>query len=440
MNAETLPAITPCALYARAPWWKTTLVPFLLLLICPPLVPAIWVIVTYFDGSIARASSPSGVRFILDNLPMPSLGAVSVIVVFAVFELALLFLLPGAQMLGPTTPAGNRPTYRLNGVAAYVITHATFALGAYLGWFPGSIVYDRFGAILATLCLFALVFCLVLYFKGRFRPTSADRTVTGNFIFDYFQGTELHPRLFGVDLKQLCNCRLSMMGWSVILVSFACAQYSRIGHVSVGMIIAVGLQCAYLLKFFIWEGGYFASLDITHDRFGWYICWGVLCWVPCLYTLSTFFLVSHPAEMTVLQSIGLAGFGLAALGINYLADRQRQHVRRTNGQTKVWGRAPKLIEARYTTSDGKSQTNLLLASGYWGIARHFHYVPELLLALAWTLPVGFTRVLPYFYFTFLFVLLVDRAGRDDRRCEQKYGAAWDEYRQAVPYKILPGVY
>ncbi|MEO6953232.1 MAG: 7-dehydrocholesterol reductase, partial [Polyangia bacterium] len=198
MNPDPLPAVTPDALYARAPWWKTTLAPLLLLLICPPLVPVIWVIVTYFDGSIQRASSTSSVRFILENLPAPSLGAVAVIVVFAIFELALLFLLPGGRMLGPTTPAGNRPSYRLNGVAAYLITHATFAGCAYFGLFSASIVYDRFGAILSTLCIFALVFCLVLYFKGRFRPTNTDRTVTGNFIFDYFQGTELHPRLFGV--------------------------------------------------------------------------------------------------------------------------------------------------------------------------------------------------------------------------------------------------
>jgi 7-dehydrocholesterol reductase len=106
----------------------------------------------------------------------------------------------------------------------------------------------------------------------------------------------------------------------------------------------------------------------------------------------------------------------------------------------VWGRTPRLIHAPYRTSDGGERTNLLLASGYWGLARHFHYVPELLLALAWTLPAGGTHALPYFYFVFLFILLVDRAGRDDKRCEAKYGEAWSEYRRAVPYKILPGVY
>ena len=91
-------------------------------------------------------------------------------------------------------------------------------------------------------------------------------------------------------------------------------------------------------------------------------------------------------------------------------------------------------------SDATRWGNLLLLSGYWGLARHFHYVPELTLALAWSLPAGGRHVLPYFYFVFLFILLVDRAGRDDRRCAEKYGGAWDAYRRAVPYKILPGVY
>ena len=65
---------------------------------------------------------------------------------------------------------------------------------------------------------------------------------------------------------------------------------------------------------------------------------------------------------------------------------------------------------------------------------------ELTLALAWTLPCGVDSFTPYFYLAFLFVLLVDRAGRDDRRCQAKYGAAWDAYRRAVPYKLVPHLY
>ena len=74
------------------------------------------------------------------------------------------------------------------------------------------------------------------------------------------------------------------------------------------------------------------------------------------------------------------------------------------------------------------------------MARHFHYVPEITLALAWSLPAGFNHFLPYFYVVYLTILLVDRASRDDRRCHKKYGAAWEEYCRRVPWKIIHGVY
>jgi 7-dehydrocholesterol reductase len=74
------------------------------------------------------------------------------------------------------------------------------------------------------------------------------------------------------------------------------------------------------------------------------------------------------------------------------------------------------------------------------VARHFHYVPEILLALSWALPAGFGHALPYFYVVYLTILLVDRAGRDDLRCRQKYGAYWDDYCARVPSKIIPGIY
>ena len=420
--------------------FRSTIAPLLLLLVCPPLVPAMWAIVTHLDGSVARACTRDGFAIVLANIPRPTLSAVTVLSVYFVATLLLLNFMPGKVGYGPLTPAGNRPQYRLNGVTCYVAAHGLFWLGVWAGLYPAAVAFNHFGPILSTLCIGALLFCGFLYLKGRYFPTNTDTTFTGNPLFDYFQGVELHPRMLGVDLKQLCNCRLSMTGWSLLVVSFAAKQHELYGRVSWGMWIAVILQVAYLFKFFVWEAGYFASLDITHDRFGYYICWGVLCWVPVLYTLGTFYLVGHPSDLPPFVAPVVLMLGLASLAVNYAADRQRQRVRQTGGNTTVWGRAPVLIEAPYETTDGKKATNLLLASGYWGLARHFHYVPELLLALAWTLPAGVTHVLPYFYFMFLFILLMDRAGRDDLRCEAKYGAAWLRYREAVPYKVLPGVY
>jgi len=430
----------PVAKLAPASMFRMTVMPLFLLLVCPPMVLIMWATAVGLDGSILQLATMEGWAKFKAILPWPTLAAAGIIAIFFVVELLLLLFLPGEVKHGAVTPRGNHPSYRLNGVPAFFATHALFWAGVGLGLYPASIIYDHYGSLLSTLCVFALGFCGFLWWKAKHRPSSSDVTITGNPLFDYFQGMELHPRLFGVDLKQLCNCRLSLMGWSVIIVSFAAKQHSLYGQVSNGMIVSVVLQLAYLLKFYAWEGGYFASLDIMHDRFGFYICWGVLCWVPTLYTLGTLYLVTHPVEMSFLTAAALLAFGLGALWMNYAADLQRQRVRATQGRAQVWGKQPKLIEARYRTGDGQDRTNLLLASGYWGLARHFHYVPELALALAWTLPAGFTHVLPYFYFIFLTILLVDRAGRDDRRCEAKYGEAWCEYRRAVPYKILPGVY
>lgn len=132
--------------------------------------------------------------------------------------------------------------------------------------------------------------------------------------------------------------------------------------------------------------------------------------------------------------------GLISVACNYWADFQRQMFRATNGQKPIWGHLPRIISAPYTTGDGKSRKSILLASGWWGVARHINYLFEILLALSWSLPSAFHAFLPYIYVSFLTILLIDRAYRDELRCSSKYGPAFDEYCRIVPWKIVPGVY
>jgi delta14-sterol reductase len=74
------------------------------------------------------------------------------------------------------------------------------------------------------------------------------------------------------------------------------------------------------------------------------------------------------------------------------------------------------------------------------VARHVNYVGDLMMAAAFSLACGFGHVLPYLYVSFLTVLLVHRAYRDDRRCREKYGRAWDDYCARVPYRMIPGIW
>jgi len=170
------------------------------------------------------------------------------------------------------------------------------------------------------------------------------------------------------------------------------------------------------------------------------ICWGCMCWIAGVYTLVSLWLVSHPFELPPILAVGILLGGLFFVWMNFDADDQRQRTRDTKGNTIIWGRKPEVIEATYRNSKGEEHKNLLLVSGWWGVARHFQYVPELLLSLMWTLPCGFTHVLPYFYVFFLTILLVDRSHRDDVRCSEKYRAYWRKYCERVPYRMIPGIF
>ena len=429
------PEVTPLAMSPL----RAVIGPVALMTATPVLSLLFFVAVLQHDGSLL-ALLRSDPALWGAQLPRPSWWAALVLVGWTVFQLVLLRFLPGPVEPGPVTPHGQRPQYRLNGVLAWIVTHAALLVAWRLGIFKADALYARYGELLATLLVFAFAFCGFLHWKGRRFPSTPDAVVTGRLAFDFFQGIELHPRLLGIQLKQLINCRVSMMGWSVVFVLCALAQIERHGALSTSMAASVIVLVAYLFKFFVWESGYFASMDIQHDRFGFYICWGVLVWVPAVYCLPALWLVDHPIALSLPHAAGIVALGLLSIGANYQADAQQQRVRATHGQTTVWGKPPELIPARWTTSEGETRDTILLASGWWGLARHIHYVPELLLAAAWTLPAGFTHFLPWFYWIFLFILLMDRAVRDEKRCAEKYGAAWVEYTRRVPWRVLPGVW
>ncbi len=425
---------------------RRTLGPLFLIAVCPPFVMLMCYTNTTLNGSLSllmNQISQSGLLQTIYNIWRPvffgSTTAWLILAIFTVFELALLKYLPAPIFRGPISPKGNIPTYQANGFLAYCVTVSVFCIAAFgLNLFPATILYDHLSELFGALNIASLFICVLLYLKGRYAPSSTDSGITGNFIFDYYWGTELYPVVRGWNIKQFINCRFGMMSWALILISYAAKQQTVFG-LSNAMLISVGLQLIYITKFFIWETGYLRSLDIMHDRAGFYICWGCLVWVPCIYTSPSMYLVLHPIDLSYPVAFIIASVGTISILINFSADRQRQLVRATAGQCKIWGKKPHYMRASYTTETGEHKENLLLASGWWGVARHFHYVPEILGAFCWSVPALFTSPIPYFYVTFLTVLLVDRAFRDDERCASKYGEGWKAYCQLVPYKIIPYV-
>ncbi|RUR05013.1 7-dehydrocholesterol reductase [Legionella sp. km772] len=423
---------------------RNTLGPLLLMVTCPIFVFLFWYTITQLQGSIWALWELIEQQGLLQTIYLTakpyffgSPTAWFMIFLFMVFQLGLLRLLPGKEFNGPITPKGNVPVYKENGPLAFFLTMLCFCVASFgLHLFSAAILYEQLGALFGALNLLSLITCVFLYIKGRFYPSTTDSGITKNIIFDYYWGTELYPQIKGWNIKQFITCRFGMMSWGLFLISY-CAKQAELGAVSNSMLISVGLQFVYLSKFYLWEKGYLRSLDIMHDRAGFYICWGCMVWVPCVYTSPSMYLVTHPIHLNNLLALVITVLGVVSIMINYFADKQRLNTRASNGECTVWGKKPVTLAVRYHTEQGEEKHTLLLASGWWGVARHFHYIPELTGTFFWSVPALFTHFAPYFYLAFLTILLVDRAFRDDQRCEKKYGDYWKEYCQLVPYKIIP---
>eukprot|EP00762_Andalucia_godoyi_P005640 ANDGO_06420.mRNA.1 7-dehydrocholesterol reductase len=378
----------------------------------------------------------------------PSLSNLIVITLFAAFEYVLLVLIPCNLVHGPETKAGRKPEYRDNGVSAFIATMIATVL--LCGSLPGAHITSFLEGIVPLVLALeacALVICFLLYMSFTSScVTDDDQGPSGNGpIFDFYCGLWLHPRLFGIDLKQFVNCRFGMMAWAVICVIASGYQYHRFGAVGSAVLVSTFLQIVYIYKFFVWELGYVASMDIQHDRAGYYLFWGCITWLPAFYCLPVTLIAVKTAPVFDWVHMAWLAVGLLSIYLNYDVDRQKILVRSSNGRCTIWGNPAECIRATYTITlpNGaeESRESLLICSGWWGVARHVHYLFEILAALSWSATAGFQYGLwPYLYVLFLTGLLVHRLLRDEERCASKYGDAWEKYKARVQYYIVPYVF
>jgi len=121
-----------------------------------------------------------------------------------------------------------------------------------LGVMPATIVYDHWPALLTIGNIFGFCLAVIVYIKAHYFPTHReDVKFSGNFIYDFFMGAELNPRIGEFDFKLFFNGRPGIIGWSITNLSFMAAQYRNHGTVTTSMIIVVLLQVLYIVDFFL---------------------------------------------------------------------------------------------------------------------------------------------------------------------------------------------
>src|SRR3990167_8747631 len=349
----------------------------------------------------------------------------------------------GKKVLGQPTPAGNRLLYNINGLQAFIVTLILLYVSIfYLNLFDASIVHQQIGPLIVVTNIAGVSFVILLYFKGKYFPTNADTVKTGHhsFIYDMCMGLELNPRIGNFDLKLFLIARCGMISWILVDISHAAGQYERFGGVSNSMWLVCFLHAIYVIDLLFYESWYLETIDIMHDRLGFNLTYGVVVYVPFGYTFQTWYLSHNFVQLTepVLYTILITG--LVAYYLFRSSNNQRRKFREKNGKINIWGKQAKYISAEYNTVDGKKGKSLLLISGWWGLARHFNYLADIVQSFCYCVPCGFNDVMPWFYFFFMTWLLNHRAAIDNQRCKMKYGKYWDDYCKAVPYKMIPYVF
>uniref|UniRef100_A0A8C3YG80 Delta(14)-sterol reductase LBR n=1 Tax=Catagonus wagneri TaxID=51154 RepID=A0A8C3YG80_9CETA len=370
--------------------------------------------------------------------PLPAVSDLWDTRVFGIYLLwfflqALFYLLPiGKVVEGTPLTDGRRLKYRLNGFYAFILTSGL--VGASFLWkIELYYVYNHFLQFALAATVLAVVLSIYLCARALKAPRDAlSPASSGNAIYDFFIGRELNPRIGTFDLKFFCELRPGLIGWVVINLVLLLAEMKVQNRAfpSLAMILVNSFQLLYVVDALWNEEAVLTTMDIIHDGFGFMLAFGDLVWVPFIYSLQAFYLVTHPNELSWPAASLIVALKLCGFIIFRCANSQKNAFRRNPND-------PKLAHLKTIhTSTGKN----LLVSGWWGFVRHPNYLGDIIMALAWSLPCGFSHILPYFYVIYFTVLLVHREARDEHHCRKKYGLAWEKYCQRVPYRIFPHVY
>jgi Delta14-sterol reductase len=377
-------------------------------------------------GLVARDLAP-----VLPSLPLvlPSSTSWAVVTGY-VGTLAILgALLPGKIMPGALLPPSQpqiRLQYKCNGLLLTGVTVVSLAAVAWNGYVPGSWIADNYAELFAAANAFALLLSVYLFVVGRLSRAKnwlSHRSVVEDFVM----GAELNPHILGVDVK-FFSYRPSMAGWLLLNLSFLAKQYDTLGFVTGRMLLYQLLTAWYVWDYFVHESKMVHTWDIIAEHFGLMLVWGDYVFIPFGFSVQNFFLLrdTRPVsliEVTIILAVFTVGFAI------FRGANSQKHKFKTDPTAPIWGKPPITVGGR------------LLASGFWGMARHMNYTGDLLLALSYCLPCGFRAgSLPYFYLLYLLLLTVHREKRDDERCAIKYKAVWEEYCLRVPYRMVPFLY
>ncbi|EMD93181.1 hypothetical protein COCC4DRAFT_151050 [Bipolaris maydis ATCC 48331] len=383
----------------------------LFLIISSPLVCLLyWIAYEYYEASLsdtvlAIRSAKDIIGFVVDRIPRPTLASSLAYLGWVVYQAALYQYAPGPLHIAPRTPGGRRLSYRLNGLTAWALTLFTALAASKIFNIELSWIAKHWGQLLASANLYCAVLIAIFRYKSKTWPDNHGETISmDGFWRDLMNGGELHPRTG------------ELFDWKHF-------NASRTGGI---------------LLWTLMSNWFLETLDGSHERFSFYSIYGFAGMMPHLWTLQSQYLAIHPVSLSKAKVVMTVIFFVIGWAGRHFVDQQKSVVKATNGYCTIWWNKPRIIRTKYTTSDGKSHEVVIL--GFWGIARHLNYVGSVIYTWASCFACGTDSFFPYAEAVVMTLMCIHRCHRDEARCQEKYGKAWDEYCREVPWRMVPGLY
>lgn len=166
--------------------WLLSVRAAVLLFVAPLVTASFFITISQFEGSLSRLVTIGFKQGLLKIMIAHGLSlSLKPTIAYACYialQAVLFQLLPGPINTSQRTPAGYLLTYRTNGLYAWAVTHAIYALLCWYGLLDPGFVIRNWNGIFVAMNLFGYLAVVFAYAKAYLRPSHPeDRKFSGMF-------------------------------------------------------------------------------------------------------------------------------------------------------------------------------------------------------------------------------------------------------------------
>lgn len=373
---------------------------------------------------------------------IPNSYSISIYLGFLAIQALFYVTMPGVWIKGlPVPTEGNkRHDYLCNGAVSWWVTLISiFLLDRYNIFTLQQIAYN-FGRVMSTAIIFSDLLAIIIFYAAKVQAKAIR--MSNNFIYDFFMGAYLNPRIGYFDFKMWAEIRVSWILLFMLTLSASVTQYREAGQISYSMILILTAHFLYTNACMKGEECIPTTWDIYYEKWGWMLVYWNLAGVPFVYCFQSFYILKNDPQLNQFLFYFLFVLLLCAYYVWDTAQSQKNrfkmqlkgtYVRRYTFPQLPWGTIDNPNYLKTECGD------VILLDGWWKYARKIHYTADIIMSSIWALSCGFSGILPFYYPIFFFFMIRHRAVRDQERCMKKYKKDWEKYCELVPYVWIPGI-